>query len=291
MNAIPPDLRDTVKKLHDVSIGDFRNPYAAIDWPEKMDRAQWFTSPRFISLNGTPAYEALTEEKRKELSFFEAVNFYSLNIHGERPLCKGIAERLYRPEHRDVSPYLHHFLAEENNHMIYFATFCEKYAGKIYPDRHLAFPRDFADGEEDFLFFAHTLIFEEIVEFYNVKMSKDPALEPTARAINLLHHRDEARHLVFGRKLTKHLFQAHAPQWTQEVLAGVRENLSNFILSTWREYYNPDVYRDAGLPSPHDLREEAWNDPACVAHRREVSAGLFKYLLENKMLEKEPPLQ
>lgn len=290
MSALPQDVRETVEKLSGISIKDHANPYDAIDWPEEMDKAQWYTSPRFISLKGTKAYEALGEERQKILSFYEAVNFYSLNIHGEKPLCKGLAHRLYRPEHEEISPYLHHFLAEENNHMIYFATFCNKYADKLYPDKHIIFPRDYAEGEEDFLFFAHTLIFEEIVQFYNLRMSKDEMLEPTARRINYLHHRDEVRHLVFGRKITRHLFNTHAPNWSPEVLQGVRDSLQAFLLMTWKEYYNPDVYRDADLENPYELQEMAWQHPACVEHRKEVSGVLTKYLLGNKILEEEPAL-
>ncbi len=288
MSTVPQDIRKIVEKLSGVSRKDFANPYETIDWPEEMDKNQWFTSPRFISLNGTEAYEALSEDQQKTLSFYEAVNFYSPNIHGEKPLCEGLAHRLYRPEHGDISPYLHHFLAEENNHMIYFATFCNKYADKIYPDKHMTFPRDYAEGEEDFLFFAHTLIFEEIVELYNIKMSIDDTLEPTAQRINYLHHRDEARHLVFGRKITKHLFDTYSTNWSPEMLQCVRDDLQAFLLMTWKEYYNPDVYRDAGLDEPYELQEMAWQHPACIEHRKEVSGVLTKYLSENGILEETP---
>ena len=57
---------------------------------------------------------------------------------------------------------------------------------------------------------------------------------------------------------------------------------------TWKEYYNPDVYRDAGLGEPYELREMAWQHPACIEHRKEVSGVLTKYLLENGILEEVP---
>ena len=32
--------------------------------------------------------------------------------------------------------------------MVYFGTFCNRYAGKIYPERKLAFPREYAPGDD-----------------------------------------------------------------------------------------------------------------------------------------------
>ena len=47
-----------------------------------------------------------------------------------------------------LSPYLHHFLDEENKHMIYFGRFCTDYANKIYPDKKLVFPREHDGADE-----------------------------------------------------------------------------------------------------------------------------------------------
>ena len=62
-------------------------------------------------------------------------------------LMEGLARRLYAgggDSHRLA--YLHHFLDEENKHMVCFGGFCTRYAGKIYPDRKVAFPREYARG-------------------------------------------------------------------------------------------------------------------------------------------------
>ena len=67
-----------------------------------------------------------TRTERLDDRFFrgEAVNFFSLNIHGERMLVAGIAQRLYRTGHAETSRYLHHFLAEENRHMVLISLDC-----------------------------------------------------------------------------------------------------------------------------------------------------------------------
>jgi hypothetical protein len=261
----------TAARLSAASRRAYQNPYEAIEWPEALDRDQWFTSPELISLYGTPLWDGLGERARRELSFWEAVNFFSLNIAGERSLMEGLAARLYRPGLEDVSEYLHHFLDEENKHSVWFATFCRRYAGRIYPDRTVVFPREHAAGEEDFLFFARVAIFEEIVDRYNVAMGRDERLVPVARRINANHHAEETRHLVFGRRIVEHLWRRHSPSWSDATVAGVRAHLAGFLEATWRTYYNPDVYRDAGFADPWATARQAWDHPATAAHRADLS--------------------
>jgi len=272
-------LADTVRRLSASSRRTYQNPYEAIVWPDELAHDQWFTSPELVSLYGTPWWDELDEPAQKTLSFWEAVNFYSLNIHGERFLMEGLAHRLYQPGMEEVAEYLHHFLDEENKHSVWFGTFCTRYAGKIYPDRKVAFPREYAEGEEDLLFFAKVSIFEEIVDRYNVTMGRDERLVPVARQINANHHAEETRHLVFGRRIVDELWRRWADRWPQEVVDGIRAHLDGYVSATWREYYNPDVYRDAGFADPWAVARGAWDHSAAVGHRDEITRFCLRPLL------------
>jgi hypothetical protein len=278
-------LADTVRRLSAASRRTYQNPYEAITWPDDLDRRQWFTSPAFVSLYGTPAWEGLDDDRRKELSFWEAVNFYSLNIHGEKALMEGLAARLYQPGMEAVAEYLHHFLDEENKHSIWFGTFCTRYAGKVYADRKVTFPRDHAEGEADFLFFAKVSVFEEIVDRYNVAMGRDPDLVPVARQINANHHAEEARHLVFGRGIVQELWRQWSGRWPDEVVDGIRAHLGAYVTATWKEYYNPDVYRDAGFADPWAVARDAWDHPATREHRAALNRLALRPLVEVGVLE------
>jgi hypothetical protein len=284
------DFTSLLEKLCAASRDDFANPYKDFEWPERLEDDAWHMSPELVSLHGTEIWESLDEATRRRLAFFEAVNFFSLNIHGERALVEGLSHRLYQNDQDGISAYLHHFLDEENKHMVYFGGFCLRYAGKIYPDRTIAFPREFAPGEEEFLFFARVMVFEEIVDVYNVRMARDQRMSAVTRRINELHHRDETRHLAFGRRLVPRLFERHAPGWSEETLAGVRASLGEYLLSTWKSYYNPEAYRDAGLTDAMALREAAFDHPRCRAHRAQVTTACLRYLLENRILDAEPAL-
>lgn len=281
-------LDTVVSTLCRVSRERFVDPFRALQWPETVDRVQWHFSPEIVSIHGMPEYEELDESRRKLLSFWEAVNFFSLNIHGEKSLIEGLAHHLYVRQEPAVSPYLHHFLDEENKHMIYFGRFCMQYAGKIYRDRKLVLPREYEPGEEEFLFFAKVMIFEEIVDAYNKSMAADERLVPIVREIHRMHHVDESRHLAFGRATVRWLFERYAASWSEPTLAAVRHYIKAYLQTTWREYYNVDVYQDVGLSQPYDLAQRAFARPEAVMHRSRISEGCIRFLKDSGILLEEP---
>ena len=283
-------LKDLAEKLSVASVKQFLAPYETIKFGESLNKNEWYTSPELISLYGTEVWEQMTEEEKKALSFYEAVNFYSINVHGEKSLIEGLARRLYLKDNESVSNYIHHFLDEENKHMIYFGTFCMKYANKIYPDRKLDFPKEYVEGEEDLLFFAKVFIFEEIVGTFNKRMAQDMSLNTLAREINYNHHKEETRHLVFGKDMVKELYQIHSPKWSQEKKQEISDYLKSFIVLAWREYYNPSVYQDCKLKNPFELVGTAWNSPHSQQLRTQISASAIKFLKDNQLLLESPEL-
>lgn len=279
----------TSERLSRLSQRRYQNPYVHMQqWPESVDPDRdWFTTPEFVSLHGTPLWTELGEAARCRVAFHEAAGFYSLNIHGEKSLMRGLAERLYRSDLAGITGYLHHFLDEENKHSIYFGGFCTRYA-RVHRSRQIALGSDRPRDVDDFLFFTRTLVFEEIVDHLNRIQARDLRLHPLARFINDSHHRDEARHLAFGRSIVSALWQACAPGWSPATVAEIRDALCRFFTASWREYYHPDVYADAGLEDPWELAESAWCAPAQRAHRRAVSAGCLDFLATTGILEQEP---
>ena len=281
-------LSDTAARLSHLSERSYQNPYTAVAWPDAVDpERDWFSSPELLSVYGTPLWDNLDQPARRRLAFFEAANFYSLNIHGEKSLMQGLAGRLYRKDLADVADYLHHFLDEENKHSIFFGGFCTRYA-RIYRTRQVAWTESRPREVEDFLFFAKTMIFEEIADRYNWLQGRDARLHPVARFINNNHHFEESRHLVFGRQLVAALWNACAPDWGDAGVADVRSYLEQFLVASWREYYNPDVYADAGFEDPWGSAETAWSAPAQREHRRSVSAKCTQFLFTTGILTKEP---
>ncbi len=258
-----------------------------IEWQDTLDDTHWAMSPEFVSLYGTAFYDALSESQQKHLALLEAVNFFSLNIHGERYLVSGIMQRIHREQDPEVNEYLHHFIDEENKHMAYFAEFCQRYAGFIYQDRSLALPRKYAPGEEDFLFYSKALIFEELVDAFNAQMGKDTRLHPVARQINELHHLDESRHRAFGRRMVVQLFKEWAPFWSPDTLRGVRSYLAAYLQESWKSFYNPDVYRDLEFKDPLAVRKVAMASRHARELRQQMSQSLLQFFTQHEILREE----
>jgi P-aminobenzoate N-oxygenase AurF len=147
--------------------------------------------------------------------------------------------------------------------MWFFATFCWKYGRKIYPNRKLAFSIDeVAPDVESFLVFSRILIFEEIVDFFNLRMGRDEALHPIIRQVNSIHHQDESRHIAFGREIVKKLFHHVAATQPADQVAEAQDYLKRYLVASIQSLYSPAVYRDAGIAEPYELRSALLQDPA-----------------------------
>lgn len=261
-------------------------------WPPTLDDSVWAMSPEYVSLYGTPVWEAMSEPQRRKLAFHECAGFFSLILHGERPLLEGMSHRLYTLENDlTVTEYMHHFLDEENKHMVMFSSFLRRYVGKVYPEKKVAFARPLAKGEEDIGFFAKVLVVEELSDVYNVAMAADERLAPIVREINHTHHVDEARHIFFGRAYLKRLWDQHAPAWSEAQRGAFRAWLVDYVNASWRDFYSVAVYRDAGIADPYAARDIALASPACRAHRQRCSEKFIANLVESGILLERPLLQ
>ena len=257
-------------KLSKASLRNFMDP-SKTEWPTRLDASAWHFTPELISIYGTPAWDGLDDAARKRLSFFEAVNFFSLNVHGEKFLISEISRLLYQDEQPELSRYLLHFVEEETKHMMYFSSYCNRYAGKVYRDRTLQLDHGLESTLATFLLFARIYLFEEVVDEYNQIMASDERLAPLTREINRMHHVEESRHLAFGRKYLRYLIEREEDEWDEWSRAQVRIHLDGFLQLTWKQYYNPDAYEDAGLSDAFGIWQRAYCDPMCQSHRSRIN--------------------
>jgi hypothetical protein len=211
-------------------------------------------STALLPLAGHPCFSDLTDEQVRRVALLEAVNFFSLNIRGEHELMTGLASRLPGAAPRYIAQYLQHFLEEEEAHTAVFTRFCLQYTRGIFRDRQVRFPRQFAPGEADFLFFACVLIFEEIAHFYNLQMASDDSLWLLARDINRYHAEDEASHIAFGRLYVAELWERYGGQLDAEQRREIADYIARYVQAVQRSYVNADVYCECGLAA--QVRDE-----------------------------------
>ncbi|MEV7279334.1 diiron oxygenase [Streptomyces sp. NPDC093111] len=250
-------------RLSDKATADYYNPFTTFDWPSSLPADELWMSPELLSVHGTELMDELSPAQLRDLSRWESVNFYSLNVHGIRELLIEVTRRIHTPGFELPSEFFHHFVGEENDHMWFFATFCLRYAGKIYPDKSVRLPEAPRDpAVENFLVFARILVFEQIVDHYNVHLAADARLHPTIRHINRLHHQDESRHIAFGRRLVRLLWNRLLRDGLDEAAReDLRDYLTRYLAVSTGSFYNPAAYRDAGVPGGFALRERLLDHP------------------------------
>ncbi|MEV7670851.1 diiron oxygenase [Streptomyces sp. NPDC000963] len=256
-------FRGILDRLATKSIDDYYNPYRLFEWPDRLPEDMWWMSPELTTTYGTEWAEKLTPQQLHALSKHESINFYSLNVHGIRELLIEVVNRIHTAGFETPSEFFHHFIGEENEHMWFFAEFCLRYGGKIYRQpaggAEAAAP---SDKIQSLLVFARILIFEELVDHFNSAMAEDERLHETIRGINRIHHQDESRHIAFGRELVNLLYLDLKQTATEQELDEVSTYLRRYMKHSFESLYHPQVYRDAGLERPHELRRALLESPA-----------------------------
>jgi len=274
----------SLEKITKASIENHYNVYHRFEWPESLpDDAQWMSS-ELLSVHGTEVMDRLDEDQLRRLAKWESINFYSLNVHGIRELIAEVTRRIHTPGYEASSEFFHRFIGEENDHMWFFAQFCLKYGPKIYPDVSLKLQGTGDPLAEDFLVFIRIVVFEEIVEYFNVRMGKDQRLHPLVQRINWVHHEDESRHIAGGRQVVKRLHRRLRETASPDLLASLDSYVKRYIATAVSSLYNPRVYADAGLPEPHALRRELLQHPARRKQHREIVKRITDFLVSNQIL-------
>ena len=271
-------FRGILGRLATKSIDDYYNPYRLFEWPDRLDEDMWWMSPELTTTYGTPWAEKLTAQQLHRLSKHESINFYSLNVHGIRELLIEVVGRIHTAGFETPSEFFHHFIGEENEHMWFFAEFCLRYGGKIYRQPAGAEGSVPSTKIQSLLVFARILIFEELVDHFNSAMAEDERLHETIRGINRIHHQDESRHIAFGRELVDLLYRDLQETATADELAEISTYLRRYIKHSFDSLYHPQVYRDAGLDNPHELRRALMDSPARAEAERRTFRKTAKYL-------------
>ncbi|MFD7906711.1 diiron oxygenase [Kitasatospora sp. NPDC059722] len=272
-------FQEIMDRLTVKSIDDYYNPYRLFEWPDRLPENTWWMSPELTTTHGTELAERLTPEQLHTLSKHESINFYSLNVHGIRELLTEVVNRIHTAGFETPSEFFHHFIGEENEHMWFFAEFCLRYGKKIYrqPAAGTETPTH-GTKTESLLVFTRILIFEELVDHYNATMATDERLHDTIRAINRIHHQDESRHIAFGRELVDLLYQDLKQDATEQQLDDISTYLRRYLTHSFESLYHPQVYRDAGLDKPHEVRRQLLESPARAEAERRTFRKTAKYL-------------
>ncbi|MGW0737706.1 diiron oxygenase [Streptomyces sp. NPDC002851] len=277
-------FQGVLKRLNHKSVEDYYNPYRMFDWPDSLPENQWWMTPELTTTYGTDVAAELDEEQLYRLSRWESANFYSLNVDGIRELIVEVTRRIHTRGFEIPSEFFHHFIGEENEHMWFFAEFCLRY-GKIYRQVEPAGQDSAWPEAESFLVFLRILLFEELVDHFNSTMAADERLHETIRAVNRIHHQDESRHIAFGRELVSLLFEDLKSKASKEQLLDIQRYVKRYLNYSFETLFNPQVYRDAGIPEPHAVRRRLLASPRREEFQQQVFRKPLNFLTKSGILE------
>ncbi|MEU7935364.1 diiron oxygenase [Micromonospora echinofusca] len=264
-------LATVAARLSDQARDQRYHVFDIFDWPAELPADQFWMSPELTTCYGTAVWDRLSDAERMRLTQAEAVNFFSLNVHLIRELIGEVAGRIYDTRYPGLSEFFHDFIHEENEHMWFFAQFCNRYGGKVYKTKRVA--GNAVEGNpaiRDVVIFGRILIAEELCDYYNAKMATDTRLPEIAQRINAVHHQDESRHIAFGRQMMRALYEEATQSATPEEVSRAGTYLSRYVSSCLRAFYHPAVYADAALPGAKQIRSELLDDPYRQEFHRSV---------------------
>lgn len=277
---VPDRFVELLGRLGRKSVEDYYNPYRMFDWADSLPEDTYWMTPELISAHSTDVADEIGEDGMKRLSRWESVNFYSLNVHGIRELIIEVVRRIHMPGFEVPSDFFHHFIGEENEHMWFFAEFCRRYGGKLYSTPSLKTDAGDDPEVENFLVFARILLFEEIVDHFNMRMANDTSLHETIRQVNRIHHHDESRHIAFGRELVSLLYDRFRERLDEGRLREIEAYLKRYIVFSLRSLCNPYAYRDAGLAQPTAVRNRIIDAPARRTAERTIIRKPMSFLVK-----------
>ncbi len=266
------------ERLSAKSRESFYDVYKRFEWPDRIDPDLFGMPPEITTLYGTEIWDQLTDEQQHRLGVCEAGNLFAGTLHGEQVLVAGLSSQLYGKKLTpEVTDYLHHFLDEENKHMIMFGLYCRKYVGGVYPAKALSLPKIMGPGEDLIGFYALAMVVEDFGDYFNIRTMRDDRCDPIVREISSVHHIDEARHLSFDRAYLADLCAESLPQWDDDQRRKFSDWIGGFMDVHWGTYYNPTVYKDIGLEDSYEVRLKAMKSPVQVALREKVSEQLTSF--------------
>jgi hypothetical protein len=257
MNALADRIEHLIAASDAAQFGTF----SRVCFADQLDADRCIMPEHLLSLYHHPVYSSLSSGQKWQLGLLETVNFFSINIHGERNLVAGLAERLYRGktpwDSHQASRYLQRFIHEENSHSHMLAEYCHRYHGRVMPDNAMKLDHSaLSPIAEDLLFFGRTMVLEGFLDYVNTQAIRDPELDPTTQAVHRAHHSDESRHITFDRAviaaIVEHLRDADEIQALQTVSA----QLNRYLQVSMRRLCSAGIYRSIGLSNGFELCQQ-----------------------------------
>jgi hypothetical protein len=247
------------------------DPDVDIDWEAPEEDDKLFLPEELVTLYGTPLWDTMTDEQKRDLGRYELAWITSTGIFAEL----GLMTMLVRVAalHDPTKSHVHYALteiADECRHSTMFSRALEAHrrdgdpaplrlpkgairiarlAGALLPIGPVSW--------------AGTLMVEDILDKLQRETMNDERVQPRVRMVNRIHVLEEARHMTYARdELTRSVRRSGPVGMALSRLTVALLAYTNPMLQM-----HPRVYKDVGL-DPYEARRQALANP----HRQEALA-------------------
>ncbi|MHB8697525.1 MAG: diiron oxygenase [Sulfuricaulis sp.] len=228
----------------------YRDPVSRIHW-EHLSAQQYWLPPEAISLHNVPAFMALSESDRINLSHYEFLNFIEAGLWLEGMFMERIAYSIRHVSwNRTALKYRLHEMREETGHSLMFLELMERSGLSTPYRRHSRLRLANIFGRyaplESVGFWIATVIGEEIPDRLNryIRQHSDNVCT-TIVEMSTLHIIDEARHITYARQMAESRLVG-LYNWQRLLLRPLLNQLLHQFIDV---FYYPDaqLYELAGL--------------------------------------------
>ena len=246
----------------------------AVDWSIPIDDTAFHFHPEYLSLYGTPQWNAMSEKERFAYSRHEAVAFYRTGTWFENILIHGLMHHLYDlPANDPLHRFLYLEASEECRHCAMFGEFARHAGTPPYlPSRRVLFMGKILKHTGSKIVY-HLAILggEEIADAYDRATSRGENIHPVSKQMAKLHVIDETRHMAFVKTYLAELWPALGPV----AKAYARWYMPITLFTMVDAMVNRQVYRTLGIKDGYSA---AWRNPHRRERIRQALAGYTGFL-------------
>jgi hypothetical protein len=215
--SVADHLQPKLDRLIDMSHSDYMDVRSVLEWSMGVNRQIYPKRPDACWMYGTDEWDAFPDAMKLEIAWHEIARDCSMFIWLEQTLPPLYVS--YVVKHgADLSPslreYLMIFSKEEIVHTLMFRRYMDLAGLQLFSPPGLL-TELFAvklPAMPPVLGVLCTYLAEAVAEIGLVEGTDGPGVDPLTRALALAHHREEARHLAFGRWIAEsHIASGKAP--------------------------------------------------------------------------------
>lgn len=280
---LSPKFKKVLDRLNQVSEKKQMNLTTSHPWDEVYSDEVWLKKPENLSIYGTPYYELATEEELKRLARFETGAWWNTFIIFENLVTEYYMKIINHESLRQfpaVVEYMHHFCKEEIVHALVFRKGMEHFKIDPYP-----VPENLKDFYKDNASLADfplkavflTIIIEWFAENNAILDLNNDQVSPLARAIAVEHHKEEARHIEWGRSMVREFCQ-QVPGFLDDAKEYTPLFMRNLLdMST----ANPETYDRVNFSHPaFQDREKLYETVLFCDNRKRINQAIMRPLIK-----------